>query len=127
MQAHNKDYANFEEYQQRFGIFKENMKKVQFLRETERGTGIYGATRHADLTAEEYKERHLGLYPKAYDPVVNSYISDLPDADIPDVDLPTEHDWRKLGAVTPVKNQGYTYYILKATLISNHFIDWFTS
>ena len=39
MQAHNKDYPNFDEYQKRFGIFKENMQKVQFLSETERGTG----------------------------------------------------------------------------------------
>ena len=39
MRAHNKDYSNFDEYQKRFGIFKENMQKVQFLRETERGTG----------------------------------------------------------------------------------------
>jgi hypothetical protein len=43
MRAHNKDYPNFEEYQKRFGVFKENMQKVQFLRETERYANIgYG-------------------------------------------------------------------------------------
>jgi len=106
MRAHNKDYPNFEEYQKRFGVFKENMQKVQFLRETERGTGVYGGTKFADLTAEEFKERHLGLYTKAYDPVENQFDSDLPDADIPDIDLPAKYDWREQGAVTPVKNQG---------------------
>ena len=29
-----------------------------------RGTGVYGGTKFADLTAEEFKERHLGLYTK---------------------------------------------------------------
>jgi len=106
MRAHNKDYADFGEYQRRFQIFKENMLKVQFLRETERGTGIYGGSRFADLTAEEFKERHLGFYPPAYNPVENLFETDTPDADIPDVELPKEFDWRKQGAVTPVKNQG---------------------
>lgn len=106
MRAHHVEYADFDEYQKRFGIFKENMVKVQFLKETERATGIYGATKFADLTAEEFKERHLGLYPKAYNPVDNVFHSDLPDAQIPHVDLPKEFDWRKKGAVTPVKNQG---------------------
>ena len=106
MRAHNKDYPNFAEYQKRFVIFKENMQKVQFLRETERGTGIYGATRFADLSAQDFKERHLGFYPNKYNPVDNVFESELPDADIPDVELPIKFDWREQGAVTPVKNQG---------------------
>ena len=110
MRAHGKTYVDFEEYQKRFGIFKENMVKVQFLRETERATGVYGATKFADLTAEEFKERHLGLYPPVYDPVNNVYDSDLPDAEIPEIDLPKEFDWRQKGAVTPVKNQGITSF-----------------
>ena len=106
MQAHGKDYADFAEYQLRFAIFKENMVKVQFLRETERGTGKYGATKFADLTQEEFKERHLGLYPARYNPVRNAFDSQLPDAEIPEIALPKEFDWRAQGAVTPVKNQG---------------------
>ena len=39
----------FQEFQKRFEIFRENMKKVQFLRETERGTGKYGASPFADM------------------------------------------------------------------------------
>lgn len=106
MRAHNREYADFEQYQKRYTIFKENMLKVQFLKETERGTGTYGATKFADLTAEEFKEQHLGFYPKAYNPVDNVFHSDLPQAQIPNVDLPKEFDWRTKGAVTPVKNQG---------------------
>lgn len=106
MKDHNKEYVDITEYQLRFSIFKENMKKVQFLRETELGTGTYGPTKFADLTEEEFKERHLGFYPPTYNPVDNVYDSDLPDAEIPNVDLPVEFDWRTQGAVTPVKNQG---------------------
>jgi len=106
MQEHSKRYPDYSEYKKRFGIFKENMKKVQFLRETERGSGKYGATKFADLTEEEFKERHLGLYTKQYDPVLNEFDSDLPPADIPNVALPESFDWRTKGAVTPVKNQG---------------------
>ena len=34
----------------RYAIFRSNMKKVQFLQETEQGTATYGATHLADLT-----------------------------------------------------------------------------
>ena len=111
--THKKNYANFEEYQKRFGIFKENMKKIQFLRETERGSAQYGPTQFSDLTEEEFKERHLGFYPPKYDPVMNIFESYLEEAEIPeDVELPDAFDWRTHGAVTPVKNQGSRFFSL---------------
>ena len=77
------------------------MKKVQFLRETERGTDEYGASPFADLTEDEFRKQKLGLKPKP--------VSELPPADIPDVHLPPDYDWRHYNAVTPVKNQGTTF------------------
>jgi C1A family cysteine protease len=111
MKEHNKEYKNKLEYDEKFAIFRENMKKVQFLSDTERGTAFYGTTKFADLTAEEFKKRHLGLNPKSFNAVQNDFNDDddLPDADIPDVPLPKEFDWRDHGAVTPVKNQGNLY------------------
>ena len=70
------------------------------MRETEKGTGKYGASPFADLTEEEFRKQKLGLRPNP--------VSDLPPAEIPDVSLPVEFDWRHYNAVTPVKNQGWT-------------------
>ena len=61
VKKHGKDYSNKNEYKRRYKIFKQNMKMVQFLRETERGTGEYGETEFADLTQEEFKAHKLGL------------------------------------------------------------------
>jgi len=101
MKKHGKRYANKREYHYRFGIFQENMKKVQFLRETELGTGVYGNSPLADLTEEEFKRDYLGYKPELKDPDVH-----WPNATIPNVPLPKSFDWRKHGAVTEVKNQG---------------------
>jgi len=101
MTLHGKKYKNKVEYQKRFTIFKENMKKVQFLQETELGTGVYGATHLADITEHEFKTNYLGMNLKKDDPDIH-----WPAADIPKVDLPTAFDWRDHNAVTPVKNQG---------------------
>jgi len=100
MEEHQKVYNTREEYKERYGIFRENMKKVQFLHETEQGTGEYGATAAADLTEMEFKKTFLGWNTKD-DPEIH-----WPAAEIPDVELPKEFDWRQKNAVTEVKNQG---------------------
>ena len=83
MTEHNKSYPDREEFKQRYAIFRDNMKKVQFLRETELGTGEYGATALADLTETEFKQNFLGWKKERDDPEVH-----WPAAEIPDVALP---------------------------------------
>ena len=56
-----KSYADKAEYKRRYKVFKQNMKMVQFLRETERGTGQYGVTEFADMSEQEFKTHKLGL------------------------------------------------------------------
>jgi cathepsin F len=50
LSKYEKKYKSEEEHQYRLGVFKENMKKVKFLQDTEQATGVYGATIFADLT-----------------------------------------------------------------------------
>eukprot|EP00095_Tigriopus_kingsejongensis_P005669 maker-scaffold377_size191454-snap-gene-0.29 protein:Tk05669 transcript:maker-scaffold377_size191454-snap-gene-0.29-mRNA-1 annotation:"cathepsin f-like cysteine peptidase protein" len=96
-------YKTRAELHQRYLVFKDNMKKVQFLRETEQATGVYGVTKFADFTEEEFKEHRLGFNPN-FQSVQLSEPADYSDLD--DVELPLKFDWRDHGAVTPVKSQG---------------------
>jgi cathepsin F len=99
--AHNKIYTSLEEKNRRFRIFASNMKKVKFLQNHEQGSAIYGATKFADLTKNEFKKKYLGLNLS-----LNSKKT-LPMAVIPqNISIPNEFDWRDHDAVTPVKNQG---------------------
>ena len=61
VKKHGKKYIDKNEYKRRYKVFRQNMKKVQFLRETEKGTGEYGVTEFSDLTEEEYRKNKLGL------------------------------------------------------------------
>ncbi|KAF4518146.1 hypothetical protein B566_EDAN008848 [Ephemera danica] len=102
MVKHGKSYASRTEERRRFHIFRANLRKIQTLQDTEQGTARYGVTPFADLTTQEFKERHLGL---------NHNVKDrrkmkLKKAVIPNIQLPPEFDWRHYNVVTPVKNQG---------------------
>jgi len=107
MSSFNKTYSSRKEYKLRYGVFKDNMKKVQFLRESEQGTAEYGATEFSDLTEMEFKQ-YLGtpLWQRKRQGLADDPDIHWPPAEIPDVDIPKEFDWRDHGAVTEVKNQG---------------------
>jgi len=111
MTEHGKEYEDRAEYKLRYGVYRDNMKKVQFLRETDQGTAEYGATVFADMTESEFKQ-HLGLTPVWKKRSLSEDPISWPAADIPDVELPREFDWRDHNAVTEVKNPGTVRLLL---------------
>ncbi|XP_033734372.1 putative cysteine proteinase CG12163 isoform X2 [Pecten maximus] len=99
--THKKTYASTAEEKKRYLIFKENMRLVAKIQQTERpgSTARYGATKFADLTESEFRQ-HVGY---KWDLQANK---GMQRAEIPRGNIPKAYDWRDHNAVTAVKNQG---------------------
>ncbi|CAH1173498.1 unnamed protein product [Phaedon cochleariae] len=119
-----KDYKSTLDEQRRFSIFQENLKIIEAHNEDYRnGKSTYymGVNQFADMTQEEFINR-LG-------PARNMDISGhsrIMDISTDDGNIPESIDWREIGAVTPVANQGecgscYIYGAL-GSIESQHFL-----
>jgi cathepsin F len=97
----NKEYSGAEEHARRFSIFKKNLHKALRHQKLDRDA-IHGINKFSDLTEEEFHEQYLGLST----PPRSLSQRTQPAPILPTDDLPPDFDWRELGAVTPVKNQG---------------------
>lgn len=112
---HGKAYNGIGEKEKRFDIFKDNLKFID-EHNTENRTYKVGLNQFADLTNEEYKSAYLGTRIDAKRRFVKTksgsqrYLFRTGDR------LPESVDWRKNGAVAPIKNQGtcgkYTFLSL---------------
>ncbi|ERM98965.1 hypothetical protein AMTR_s00226p00018920 [Amborella trichopoda] len=89
-----------QEKEQRFEIFKENLKFIDSVN-AEGQPYKLSANKFADLTNDEFRVTHMGF--KAH-----ACATRAPDAPFmyANVSTPTSMDWRKKGAVTPIKDQG---------------------
>ncbi|PSS17181.1 Cysteine protease [Actinidia chinensis var. chinensis] len=101
MAKHGKIYKSFEEKLHRFEVFKDNLEHID-KRNKKIVNYWLGLNEFADLSHEEFKKMHLGL--KVELPKIRGSPEEFTYRDV--VDLPKSVDWRKQGAVTPVKNQG---------------------
>jgi len=102
MKKFNKVYETTAEFEHRFDIFKQSLKKIDRLN-ARNSTATYGVTKFSDLSIEEFKGQFLNTAPfvkQSNWPVAPLYT----EAEI--AALPTAWDWSEKGAVTPVKNQG---------------------
>lgn len=103
-QKHNKVYATDAETTTRFQNFKASMQKVAENNEMVAGTkgALFGLTRFADLTPEEFKAQYLL---KEFLPTPEDQRQYLPPR-ASALAAPESFDWRTRGKVTEVKNQG---------------------
>ncbi|GMR56560.1 hypothetical protein PMAYCL1PPCAC_26755 [Pristionchus mayeri] len=100
---YNKTYERKRDAHHRFQVYKRNLKAINKWQEREQGTAVYGETIFSDLTSTEFKQIYLPFqWPlnRRYGTV------DLASYGVDSDDAPSEFDWRKKGAVTPVKDQG---------------------
>lgn len=101
LMQHDKVY-NDDEKIARFTIFEENLVRAQRMQASS-PSATFGITQFSDMTETEFSVR-LGLkYPEGWErqPVANIF------SDEQLLTTPTSVDWRELGAVTPVKDQGH--------------------
>ncbi|KAJ0016451.1 hypothetical protein Pint_10417 [Pistacia integerrima] len=104
MAQHGRVYKDAQEKERRYNIFKNNLEYIEnFNNDVDRGYKL-AINKFADLTNEEFR----GLY-TGYKRKTSKAVTTLKDTSFTHVNLtavPPSLDWRKKGAVNPVKDQG---------------------
>ncbi|KAE9447666.1 hypothetical protein C3L33_20439, partial [Rhododendron williamsianum] len=95
-------YKNSAEEEQRLKIFKDNVEYIESSNKAENKPYKLGVNQFADLTNEEFKLRNK--FKSHSSSRTSTATSPFKYANVTDV--PSCMDWRKKGAVTPVKDQG---------------------
>jgi hypothetical protein len=111
---YNKDYVDDTlEKTKRLGIFKSNAAAIAQHNANPASTFIMAINEFADLTFEEFASTRLGLNMSLGGSLRDRAVSNEKPAaasfryaNMDAKDIPSAIDWRKKGAVTPVKNQG---------------------
>ncbi|XP_072983574.1 cysteine protease XCP2-like [Typha latifolia] len=101
-----KSYTSHEEKLRRFEVFKDNLRHIDNTNK-KRGSYWLGLNEFADMHHEEFRGRYLGLKTNlTWRRDDNKFKSSKAFVNEQVTDLPKSVDWRKRGAVSPVKNQG---------------------
>ncbi|CAL0316377.1 unnamed protein product [Lupinus luteus] len=103
---HGKAYNGLGEKERRFEIFKDNVRFVHEHNSATNGTYKLGLNKFADLTNEEYRKMFLGTRKRSSEGLLSGTKKSARYAFKNGEELPDSVDWRKKGAVSPVKDQG---------------------
>jgi len=102
LKEHGKSYSTIEEYTARFQVFKANYAKIENFTAKANRKHTVGITKFFDLTPQEFRNTYLNLKVSLLDQLKAKSGKFVAKATA----TPAEKDWRKDGAVGPVKDQG---------------------
>lgn len=104
----NENNGIINEHDKRFNIFKDNLRFIDLHNEDNKNaTYKLGLTKFADLTNDEYRSLYLGARTEPARRVAKAKnVNRNYSAAVNDVEVPETVDWRKTGAVNPIKDQG---------------------
>ncbi|CAH8339841.1 unnamed protein product [Eruca vesicaria subsp. sativa] len=101
LQHHGKSYRGKDEWMFRFGIYQSNIQWIDYINSLHMPFKL-AENRFADMTNSEFKAHFLGLNTSSLKLDSNP----MPANCDPSGNVPAAVDWRKEGAVTPIRNQG---------------------
>jgi len=101
LEKFNKKYESLKEFEERFSIFKENVKNIMEHNLDRSQNFTMGINQFTDLTSNEFKKKYIGGYANVGKSVCGGFVNTKTISS-----LPKQIDWNLNGVVTPVKNQG---------------------
>jgi len=108
MTKHGRVYADVKEENNRYVVFKNNVERIEHLNSIPAGrTFKLAVNQFADLTNDEFRSMYTGFKGvSALSSQSQTKMSPFRYQNVSSGALPVSVDWRKKGAVTPIKNQG---------------------
>ncbi|TVU16456.1 hypothetical protein EJB05_40022 [Eragrostis curvula] len=121
MEKHNRSYPTAEEKRHRFEVYRQNVEHIEATNREGKLSYTLGENQFTDLTSEEFLATYASRFelPDVADDdedggddmVITTRAGDVTEGGnaagrVNVSEVPESWDWRQLGAVTPVKNQG---------------------